>query len=203
LIFYFVFFQIDFIENLDELRQEEYKAKKQKLKTSYETLMKFSFLTQDDDEFTKSIAVESRDQVRQLYSRLGNDQTLNSLASMSFTKTIKPKSPKTVKFEKAEKDKDTTSSHNLTRSESVSYFEQTNSISGGTASTEPIEDTSSKLKNIMVPNSKLTNVNEYNDKSSISTSNTMQTDKNSTSSMLHNDFYNKFNEEIFDDEDLN
>ena len=112
--------------------------------------MKFSFLTQDDDEFTKSIAVESRDQVQQLYSRLGNDQTLNSLASMSFTKTIKPKSPKTVKFEKAEKE--TMSSQNITRSESVSYFEQTNSISGGTASTEPTEETSSKLKNLVLPN---------------------------------------------------
>ena len=163
--------------------------------------MKFSFLTQDDDEFTKSIAVESRDQVQQLYSRLGNDQTLNSLASMSFTKTIKPKSPKTVKFEKAEKE--TMSSQNITRSESVSYFEQTNSISGGTASTEPTEETSSKLKNLVLPNSKLTNVNEYNDKNSVSTTNTMQTDKNSMSSMLHNDFYNKFNEELFDDEDLN
>lgn len=136
--------------------------------------MKFSFLTQDDDEFTKSLAVESRDHVQQLYSRLGNDQTLNSLASMSFTK--KPKTPKTfdksVKFEKIEKD--TMSSQNMTRSESISYFEQTNSISGETASTEPMEE-SSKLKNSV----------------SVSTG------------TVHNDFYNKFNEEIFDDEDLN
>ena len=37
-----------------------------KLKASYETLMKFSFLTREDDEFTKSIARESRDQLQSI-----------------------------------------------------------------------------------------------------------------------------------------
>lgn len=38
-----------------------------KLKSSYETLIKFSFLTCEDDEFTKSLAQESRDQLHNIY----------------------------------------------------------------------------------------------------------------------------------------
>ena len=38
-----------------------------KLKNSYDTLVKFSFLTHDDEEFTRSIARESRDQYHNMY----------------------------------------------------------------------------------------------------------------------------------------
>ena len=131
--------------------------------------MKFSFLTQEDDQFTKSIAKESRDHVQQLYSRLGNEMTLNSLASLSYSQ--KPKQDeKFVKFETTEK-VEKFSPNNITRSESLSYFEQTNSISGETTSTDMLDE-STKMKLTLAP-------------------------------PLHNDFYNKFNQELFDDDDLN
>ena len=37
-----------------------------KLKTSFDTLVKFSFLTTNDDQFTKEIALESRDQLQSI-----------------------------------------------------------------------------------------------------------------------------------------
>ncbi|CAF0963189.1 unnamed protein product [Brachionus calyciflorus] len=48
----------------DESKKDEVN----KLKASYETLVKFSFLAQDEDQFTKETALKSRDQVQNLYS---------------------------------------------------------------------------------------------------------------------------------------
>jgi len=49
-----------------------------KLKASYETLVKFSFLTCEDEEFTKSVAQESRDQLNNiLINKYSTDTMLN------------------------------------------------------------------------------------------------------------------------------
>jgi len=37
-----------------------------KLKASYDTLVKFAFLTREDEEFTKSVVQESRDQLNNI-----------------------------------------------------------------------------------------------------------------------------------------
>jgi len=37
-----------------------------KLKTSFDTLVKFSFLSTNDDQFTKEVAIESRDQLQNI-----------------------------------------------------------------------------------------------------------------------------------------
>ena len=66
-----------------------------KLKASYETLMKFSFLTQDEEQFTKEIAMESRDHLQNIYmlakvSTLSNKHLgLDSLNQKSFYKRNK------------------------------------------------------------------------------------------------------------------
>ncbi len=62
-----------------------------KLKTSYETLVKFSFLAQDDEQFTNSLARESRDQLHNLYlsTKLNNNSSTNgnNILNKKSTKT--------------------------------------------------------------------------------------------------------------------
>ncbi|RNA35447.1 hypothetical protein BpHYR1_010488 [Brachionus plicatilis] len=55
----------------DETKKEEIN----KLKTSYETLVKFSFLAQDEEQFTKETAIKSRDQFQNLYSLRSRKKT--------------------------------------------------------------------------------------------------------------------------------
>lgn len=68
------YFAIFIIKIKDETKKDELK----KLKTSYETLMKFSFLAQDEEQFTKDIAVESRDQLQNLYASNVQDNRIQA-----------------------------------------------------------------------------------------------------------------------------
>jgi hypothetical protein len=85
------FLRNQIVESTDLLNEDEMK----KLKSSYEMLLKYSFLAQQDEEFTKEKAVESRDQIQMLWNIKNN----NTLPISHKTLTSKQKSKLVNKME--------------------------------------------------------------------------------------------------------
>lgn len=59
--------------------------------------MKFSFLAQDEDQFTKEIALESRDQLQSFYSSSKLSETSNDKTTQSIVLKPKRQKDKTTK----------------------------------------------------------------------------------------------------------
>jgi hypothetical protein len=136
-----------------------------KLKVSYDTLRRFSFLTHNEKEFTKDIASETRDHMKQLFSKTG-DVTISSCESTQIS----------TSSEKSENSK------KLNKSITVHNSKQTNSI-------ETINNSEPHGNQI--------------DPSKTSTQ-TLESTRNEENSVktLHKNFFNSYNQEIFDDDDV-
>ena len=78
----------------NELKNDELK----KFKSSFETLVKFSFLSTNDEQFTKEIAVESRDQLHSIFGESPNKRdNLNKSPEVDWKANVHEKQkPKKV-----------------------------------------------------------------------------------------------------------
>lgn len=197
-------------------------------------------MTQNDDQFTKSIASESRDQMQQLYSRLGNDRPMNaSENSVSLERTAKSTKSDGSSDDKislniiqryAEEKIDQWSLVDYSRSEFYTdshlsdsnlkratdsinpstYADATNSVFTSKISTSTDIQTN-ETQNLQRATDSHTLYpgasNSIISKVTLSTELPMVDESSKltieSSQRLHNNFYNNFNQEIFDDEDLN
>lgn len=66
-----------------------------KLKTSFDTLVKFSFLSTNDEQFTKEIALESRDQLQSILKDSPTNNKKETDESKNTDKHLKPNTKKT------------------------------------------------------------------------------------------------------------